>query len=79
MKIIKRIAIMKGVWKPRNASGEYWDGVTVTKLWDGVSGELMLIPYLQIVKKSEGKADSYHKSKPLWRTAFRKNGLKVAV
>jgi hypothetical protein len=85
MKIIKRIAIRnrKGVWKPKNASGEYLNGVTVTTLWNGVNGEL--IPYLQNVTKCKGKADFYHKSKPLciiWRTVLRKlikNGLKVTV
>jgi hypothetical protein len=82
MKIIERIAVRKGVWRPPNFAGEFWNGVTVTKLWDGISIEIL--PHLRTVTKSDGKADSYHKSKPFclaWRTAFKKlrQGLNVTV
>jgi hypothetical protein len=59
MDIIQRIAVRKGVWRPRNEPGDYWTGSTVNKLWDEVIGEL--IPMLQTVTKCAGKPDSYHK------------------
>jgi hypothetical protein len=82
MKIIERIAVRKGVWRPRNFSGEFWNGETVTKLWDGISEDIL--PHLKTVTKHDGKADSYHKSKPYclaWRTALKKlkEGLNVVV
>lgn len=73
MKIIQKIAVKNSVWKPRMFSGEYWNGGTVRRLWDGICGEI--IPHLQTVTKRDGEADSYHKSKPLcltWRTAYTK-------
>jgi hypothetical protein len=73
MKFIQDLAVKKDVWRPRNMHGEYWNGVTVNRLWDGICGDL--IPHLQTVTKNAEGGDSYHKSKPLclaWRTAFRK-------
>jgi hypothetical protein len=72
MDIIQRIAVRKGVWRPRNESGEYWTGNTVSRLWDGVIGKLT--PMLQTVTKCAEKPDSYYnKSKShclAWRTVL---------
>jgi hypothetical protein len=80
MKAVKHFALLRGVWKPQNATN-YWNGETVTKLWDGVWDDLS--PHLLTETKMKGdKPPSYHKSctaSLAWRTChdklMRKGGL----
>ncbi len=46
MRVVEHFACMRGVWKPKNAK-EYWNGKTVTTLWNGVWNDLK--PYLLTV------------------------------
>jgi len=57
---IKYFLLMRGVWKPQNAMN-YWNGETVTKLWNGVWDDLN--PHLLTVTKIKGgRPPSFHKS-----------------
>jgi hypothetical protein len=62
------------------AIGEYWNGSTVTKLWDGIWDDVR--PYL-VTTTNKGNGVSFHKSRTgalAWRTGhdkFRKGGLFV--
>lgn len=56
MKLIKKSAIRNGIWRPQNFSGEFWNGATLNKLWDGISGEIL--PHLRTVTKRKGKPDA---------------------
>ena len=62
----------RGVWKPRHVkSEEYWNGVTITKLWEGICGDLL--PLMETVTNYDdaSKPSSKHESRPgdlRWRT-----------
>jgi hypothetical protein len=58
MLAVKHFAILRGVWKPINAQN-YWNGATVTHLWDGVWDDLM--PYLLTKTQLKSGKVSYHK------------------
>ena len=78
MEIVRKLAIKNGVWKPRGASDDYWNGKTVIDMWDGIYDRVA--PYLMTVTKRAGQADSTHKSRPddqAWRTTMRK--IKAAI
>ena len=73
MEIIKKLAVKNGVWKPRNASDDYWNSKTVIDMWNGIYNSVA--PYLMTVTKRAGQVDSTHKSRPddqAWRTTLRK-------
>ena len=68
MLFIKRVAVRKGVWSPNNAVA-YWNGDTVSRLWDGVSGTIL--PILKTKTTRKDGTISYHKSRSMvnaWRT-----------
>ena len=68
MKAVEYFATKRGVWRPHNAHN-YWNGETVTKLWDGVWDDLM--PHLLTVTQKKSGKISYHKSRVstlAWRT-----------
>ena len=69
MRVVEHFARMRGVWKPNNANN-YWNGKTVTTLWNGVWNDLK--PYLLTVTSyDDGRPDSTHKSRCgeiTWRT-----------
>jgi hypothetical protein len=74
MLAVKHFAILRGVWKPINAQN-YWNGATVTNLWDGVWDDLM--PYLLTKTQLKTGKVSYHKSRVsslAWRTCHDKLG-----
>ena len=55
------LCIVGKVWEPRNSSN-YWNGETLTLLWDVIFQDIM--PYLLTkTKTSDDKPISYHKSK----------------
>ena len=74
MRIIKRVARRRGVWKPDDKSdAEYWNSLTVSDMWNGIYEDIR--PFLMTKTTVAGMADSTHKSKPddqSWRTAFDK-------
>ena len=49
------------MWKPSDAANGYWNGATVTKLWDGAWDDLS--PYLLTRTELKGKPVSYHNSR----------------
>ena len=53
MKAVKHFAILRNVWKPPDGSNNYWNGATVTKLWDGVWDDIS--PHLLTRTELEGK------------------------
>jgi hypothetical protein len=68
MKAVKYFACKRGVWKPLTATA-YWNGETVTKLWDGVWNDLM--PHLLTITQLKSGRISHHKSRVCtlsWRT-----------
>ena len=72
MGVVEHYGRARGVWRPANAL-HYWNGETVTKLWDGVWGDLKV--YLSTVTKQMGKPDSFHKTRSgdfAWRTCHDK-------
>ena len=78
MNIIQKMAVDKGVWKPRRAGDDYWNSKTVLDMWNGIYDTVS--PYLMTVTKRAGQADSTHKSRPdeqAWRTTLRK--FKAAI
>jgi hypothetical protein len=62
----------RGVWKPWHVKSEdYWNGVTITKLWEGICGDLL--PLMETVTNYDDASNpsSKHKSRPgdlRWRT-----------
>jgi hypothetical protein len=72
MKVVKHFATVRGVWQPPN-SIHFWNGATVTKLWDGVWDDLA--PFLSTVTRKPNSPPSYHKSRTgalSWRTCHDK-------
>jgi hypothetical protein len=68
MLFIKRVAVRKGVWSPNNAVA-YWNGDTVSRLWDGISGTIL--PILTTTTTRKDGTISYYKSRSMvnaWRT-----------
>lgn len=68
MKVVKYFACQRGVWKPLTATA-YWNGETVTKLWDGIWNDLM--PHLLTITQLKSGKISNHKSRVCtlsWRT-----------
>lgn len=68
MKVVKYFACKRGVWKPLTATA-YWNGETVTKLWDGIWNDLM--PHLLTITQLKSGKISHHKSRVStlsWRT-----------
>ena len=68
MHIIEQYGRSRNVWKPNNVKN-FWNGATVTRLWDAISDDL--IPFLLTYTRVEGRPDSTHKSRCLtrsWRT-----------
>jgi len=60
MAFVKQHGLEHGVWKPRNAQN-YWNGMTVTKLWNGIWKDLG--PYLVTeTALANGTGMSLHKS-----------------
>jgi hypothetical protein len=41
MKVVEHYAKGQGVWKPLMAGSNYWNGETVTKVWDGVWKDML--------------------------------------
>ena len=74
MKVVEHYARTRSVWKPLNAGSDYWDGETVTKLWDGVWKDLF--PQLvTCTTYDDEREDSWHKSRVgdiSWRTCHNK-------
>ena len=69
---VERYGRVRGVWWPANAK-DYWNGETVTQLWDGIWGDLRV--HLTTVTKHAGKPDSTHKTRSgdlAWRTCHDK-------
>jgi hypothetical protein len=60
MRVVQHFACMRGVWKLNNVK-EYWNGKTVTTLWNGVWNNQK--PHLLTVTSYENSCpDSMHKS-----------------
>ena len=59
MKHVKHYAEQRGVWKPNNASN-YWNGNTVTIVWDGIWKDLRR--HLLTVTEHDNKPPSFHKA-----------------
>ncbi len=74
MKVIEQFGRRRGVWKPTTAGADYWDGASVTKVWDGVWRDML--PLLATwTKYDDGREDSSHKSRVgdiSWRTCHNK-------
>ena len=60
MRVIQHFACRRGIWKPNNAK-EYWNGKTVTTLWNEVWGDLKSY-LLTVTTYEDGRQDSTHKS-----------------
>ena len=78
--MIEHFGRRRGVWKPVTAGGDYWNGASVTKVWDGVWRDVL--PLLATwTKYDDGREDSNHKSRVgdiSWRTChnkFEKGGV----
>jgi len=77
MNVVKHFGEQRGVWKPHNVTN-FWNGGTVTKLWDGIWNDVK--PYL-VTRTDKPTGVTYHKSRTgalAWRTGhdkFRKFGL----
>lgn len=72
MAVVEHYGRVRGVWRPANAK-DYWNGETVTQLWDGIWGDLRV--HLTTVTKHAGKPDSTHKTRSgdlAWRTCHDK-------
>jgi hypothetical protein len=74
MGAVEHFAKLRGVWRPDHAQN-YWNGGTVTRLWEGVWDDMK--PFLETVTKydEEDKPDSTHKSRCgdlRWRTCHDK-------
>ena len=72
MLAIKHFALLRGVWRPPNVQN-YWNGETVTKLWDGVWDDLH--PHLLTKTQLKSGRISHHKSRVAtlaWRTCHDK-------
>ncbi len=74
MMVVQHFARMRGVWKPLTAGSDYWDGETVTRVWDGVWKDLL--PLLRTCTTyDDEREDSWHKSRVgdiSWRTCHNK-------
>ena len=60
MAVVKHHGLEYGVWKPRNAQN-YWNGSTVTKLWNGIWKDLAPYCVTETVL-ANGTGVSLHKS-----------------
>jgi hypothetical protein len=72
MKVVQHFAEIRSVWRPRNARN-FWNGATVTKLWDGIWSDLG--PFLVTETMMADGHWSYHKSRKgqiAWRTCHDK-------
>lgn len=74
MSVVEHYARIRRVWRPPNTDN-YWNGGTITRLWDGVWCDLK--PFLQTITRyaDEDKPDSTHKSRCgdlRWRTCHDK-------
>jgi hypothetical protein len=73
MAAVEHFAKIRGVWRSPKA-GNYWNGATITRLWDGVWSDLK--PFFgTITKYDDDKPDSNHKSRCgalRWRTCHDK-------
>jgi hypothetical protein len=73
MAAVEHFAKIHGVWRPPKAEN-YWNGATITRLWDGVWSDLK--PFFEtITKYDDDKPDSNHKSRCgalRWRTCHDK-------
>lgn len=61
MKVVQHFGRIRNVWKPSSAGSQYWNGETVTKLWDGVWMDLSPL-FLTTTKYIDERDDSRHKS-----------------
>ena len=79
MNVVKHYAIQKDVWEPRRNATKFWNGETVTHLWDSIWEDVA--PYLLTRTQTMNNNISYHKSRSAalsWRTChdkFRKLGV----
>jgi hypothetical protein len=74
IKVVEHYAKRRGVWKPLTGGSDYWNGETVTKVWDGVWKDML--PLLATwTSFDDGREDSDHKSRVgdiSWRTCHNK-------
>ncbi len=56
----EHFAEIRSVWRPRNARN-FWNGTTVTKLWDGIWSDLG--PFLVMETLMADGHWSYHRAK----------------
>lgn len=80
MCVIKHYGKLRDVWEPRNSHGPFWNGETVTRLWDEIWEDVR--PFLLTnTEMGDGKPISHHKSRTAqlaWRTChdkFSKSGV----
>ena len=79
MNVVKHYAIQKDAWEPRWNATIFWNGETVTHLWDSIWEDVA--PYLLTRTQTMNNNISYHKSRSAalsWRTChdkFRKLGV----
>jgi hypothetical protein len=74
MKVVKHFGKKRKVWQPRGNGQNYWNGKTVTKLWDEVWVDLRRY-LLTVTETGDGKPDSFHKTRSsafTYRTCYDK-------
>jgi hypothetical protein len=74
MKVVEHFARTRSVWKPLTAGPDYWDGETVTKVWDAVWKDLLPL-LVTCTTYDDGREDSWYKSRVgdiSWRTRHNK-------
>lgn len=69
MLAIEDLGVLRGVWRPAFFNGDYWNGGTVARLWDGIAPDV-----LSILKKFEDKPE---KRKRMMTRAWRTNADKL--
>jgi hypothetical protein len=74
IKVVEHYAKRRGVWKPLTGGSDYWNGETVTKVWDGVWKDMLPLLATRTIF-DDGREDSDHKSRVgdiSWRTCHNK-------
>ena len=74
IKVVEHYAKQRGVWKPLTGGSDYWNGETVTKVWDGVWKDMLPLLATRTIF-DDGREDSDHKSRVgdiSWRTCHNK-------
>lgn len=76
MAAVEHYARLRGVWKPDKVKcSEYWNGATMTKLWEGVWFDLKPLLETVTTSKDTSKPTTKHKSRPgdlRWRSCHDK-------